>query len=166
MDLIQIGVVVNTHGLKGLLRVKSFSDFNDERFKKGNTLYLLFKQEYLPLTVKSFKPVKSLIHVQFEEFTDINQCEKYKGSELYIETKHIHELPEDEYYFTELVGMDVYTDELIGVCLEVREVPQGELLVVKREKQSNLLIPFHKEFIKEVDKENKRITIIEWEGLI
>ena len=78
----------------------------------------------------------------------------------------IHELPEDEFYFGDLYGMSVYSDTYIGIVQDVREQPNGELLVVKREKGPNVLIPFNKQFIQEVDKENKKITIIEWEGLL
>lgn len=166
MELITIGVIVNTHGLKGTLKVKSFTDFKKERYLKGNTLYIAFKNDLIPVTIKGFKTVKSLEHIDFMEFTDINQCEKYKGSELKISTDYVHELPEDEFYFEELIGMEVYTDKLVGICSSIREVPQGELIVLKREGLKDALIPFNKQFVKEVDKENKRITLYEWEGLL
>jgi len=165
MEYVTVGVIVNTHGLKGLLKVKSYTEFLEERYQKGMTLYIGFKQEKIPVTVVSFKSVKGLEHIQFAEFSEINQCEKYKGSELFIDKKHIHELPEDEFYFSELIGMDVYGEQLIGTCIDVRELPRGELLVVKTTGK-DALIPFNKEFIKSVDKEQKRIEIIMWEGLV
>ena len=76
-------------------------------------------------------------------------------------------LDTDEFYFNELIGLDVYTDDLlVGKCSDIREYPQGEILVVKRDNKKDALIPFRKEFIKEVDKELKRIYLINWEGLI
>jgi 16S rRNA processing protein RimM len=152
MELMTIGVIVNTHGLKGTVKVKSFTDFKAERYKKGTTLYIAFKQELIPVTVTKYRTQKTLEHIDFEEFTDINQIEKFKGSELKINADEKHNLEEDEFYFDELIGMDVYTDKLIGTCLDVREVPQGELLVIDTGSQKNALIPFNKHFVKNVNK--------------
>ncbi len=166
MELMTIGVIVNTHGLKGTVKVKSFTDFKAERYKKGTTLYIAFKQELIPVTVTKYRTQKTLEHIDFEEFTDINQIEKFKGSELKINADEKHNLEEDEFYFDELIGMDVYTDKLIGTCLDVREVPQGELLVIDTGSQKNALIPFNKHFVKNVNKKENKITLLQWEGLV
>ena len=166
MEYITIGVIVNTHGLRGTLKIKSFTDFKDQRYKKGNTLYIAFKRDMIPVTVKAHRQVKSLDFLDFEEFNHINQIEKYKGSELMITSDQKQELEEDEFYFDELLDMEVFTTEVVGKVKEVREVPQGELLVVSREGNKDALIPFRKEFVKEVDKENNRITLSFWEGLL
>ena len=166
MELMTIGVVVNTHGLKGTVKVKSFTDFKEERYKKGTILYIAFKQELIPVTVVKFRTQKGLELIDFEEFTNINQIEKFKGSELQISTEFKHDLDEDEFYFDELIGMNVFTDELIGICIDVREVPQGELLVIDTGSKKDVLIPFNKHFVKEVNKEEKKITLLQWEGLL
>lgn len=166
MELITIGVITNTHGLRGTLKVKSFTDFKNERYKKGNTLYIAFKNELIPVTVDKFQTVKTVEHIDFDEFTNINQVEKFKGSELRISKEYIHDLDEDEFYFDELIGMEVFTDKLIGVVKGVREVPQGELLEVDTNNKKMTLIPFNKHFIKSVDKDTKKVVLLEWEGLL
>ena len=166
MELITIGVIANTHGLKGTLKVKSFTDFKEERYKKGNTLYIAFQNELIPVTVQSYKSVKTVEHIDFKEFTNINQVEKFKGSEVRISVEYIHELEEDEFYFDELVGMEVHTDKPVGTVLGVREVPQGELLEVKTDSKKITLIPFNKHFVKSVDKDTNKIVLLEWEGLL
>ena len=166
MELVVIGKIVNTHGLKGMLKVKSFTDFKDHRYTKGNTLYIAFERNYIPVTVESYKEVKTIDHLKFVEFNDINLVEKFKGSDLVIDKSLIHVLDVDEFYFEELIGMNVYNGEnLIGICTDVRDYPQGEVLVIKSDKK-NILIPFRKEFIKEVDKEKMSLHIIPWEGLL
>jgi len=166
MELMTIGVIVNTHGLKGTVKVKSFTDFKDERYKKGTTLYIAFKEELIPVTVATYRTQKNLEYVDFEEFSDINEIEKFKGSDLKINAESKHNLDADEFYFDELIGMDVYTDKLIGTCLDVREVPQGEILVIDTGSKKNALIPFNKHFVKDVNKKENKITLIEWEGLV
>lgn len=166
MELITIGVITNTHGLKGTLKVKSFTDFKDERYKKGNTLYIAFKNELIPVTVSSFKTVKTVEHIDFKEFTNINQVEKYKGSELQMDATNKHELEEDEFYFDELIGMEVHTTETIGKVVEVREVPQGEILVIDTGAKKKVLVPFNKIFVGTISKKEQKIQLLEWEGLL
>lgn len=166
MDLVKIGVVANTHGLNGTLKVKSFTDFQEERYKTGNTLYIFFKNDYIPVTVVKYRTAKTVEYINFEEFTSINEVEKYKGCDLFIKSEMIHDLNEDEFYFTELIGMEVFSDSLIGIVDDVRDYPQGEYIVVKRINGKNAVIPFTKMFIDRVDKEKRAIYIIEMEGLL
>ena len=166
MELINIGVVANTHGLRGTVKVKSFTDFVKERYKKGNVLYILFKKEYIPFTVDKFRTTKGLEYVDFVEITDINVAEKYKGCELFFKKTEEHVLPADEFYFRDLIGMEVHTDTYIGVVHDIREYPQGEYLIVKRDGLKNAIIPFIKEFVVKVDEEGKKIFITEMEGLL
>lgn len=165
MDYIKVGVIVNTHGLKGTAKVKSFTDFKEERYKTGTPLYILYKNEYIKVTVSKYKTVKGLEHINFDEIKHINDCEKYKGSELYINKELIHTLTTDEFYYKELIGMIVHGEEELGEVIDVREVPQGELLEVKRAEGKNVLIPFNKQFVKHVDKQKGIITLEFWEGL-
>ncbi len=167
MEYIKIGAIANTHGLRGTVKVKSFTDFKEERYKKGNTLYIFFKNEYIPVTITKVKTVKGLEYIDFKEYTHINDIEKYKGSELFIHQKDIHTIQEeDEFYYTDLIGCEVFTDSPIGVVKDIREYPQGEYLVINTETKKNVLIPFLKEFIKGVDLKEKIIYISEWEGLL
>lgn len=166
MKMIEIGAVANTHGLNGTFKIKSFTDFVSERYQKGSKIYLHYKGEYLELTVVKYKTTKGVELVDFEEYNNINQIEQFKGCKLYVKEEDLHQLNEDEFYFNELLKMEVYTDRFIGHVIDIREVPQGQLLVVKREKQKNALIPFLKHFVNEIDKKNNKITITNWEGLL
>lgn len=166
MEMIKIGVITNTHGLKGTVKVKSFTDFKEERYKKGSPLYIFFKNEYIKVTVSKYKTVKTVEHIDFNEFTHINQVEGFKGCDLFMTADQKHDLEDDEFYFDELIGMEVMTDKVEGKVVEVRSLPQGEMLVIQREHKKNALIPFLKHFIKEVDKEKRIIYINEMEGLL
>ena len=55
MEYICIGKIVNTHGIKGELKISSYSDFDRERYQKGNTVYVRFEGNYLPFTVKTYR---------------------------------------------------------------------------------------------------------------
>ena len=166
MELITIGKIVNTHGLKGTVKVKSFTDFKAQRYLKGTPLYISFERDYIQVTVLSHQELKLLDLLTFDEFSDICQVEKYKGCDLVIDKSLIHKLEEDEYYYTQIIGMDVYDKEkLIGTCTDIRDYPQGEVLVIKTN-QKSILIPFRKEFIEEVNIKENKIFLIMWEGLL
>jgi 16S rRNA processing protein RimM len=167
MEYIRIGVITNTHGLKGTLKVKSFTDFIEERYKTGNTLYILFKNEYIPVTVTKCKSSKGVELVDVKEFTHINEIEKFKGSDLLISKDDIHEIKEkDTFYYTDLIGLEVHNDDFVGIVKDVREYPQGEYLVLDTADKKNVLIPFLKQFVTKVDIDNKKIFISDLEGLL
>lgn len=167
MEYMKIGAIANTHGLRGTLKVKSFTDFKEERYKKGNTLYIAFKNDYIPVTVSKMKTVKGLEFIDFKEYTHINEVEKFKGSELFINKEDIHEIDEeDAFYYNDLIGSEVYTDGPIGIVTDIRVYPQGEYLVINTEEKKNVLVPFLKQFVKEVDTKGKIIYLSEWEGLL
>lgn len=163
MDGVVVGKILNTHGLKGELKIKNLSDF--DRFYKGSKLYIEYKNDFLEVVVDSVKDYDNLILVTFKDLYDINLVEKYKNSYLWVSKLDLEELDGDDYYYYELLNLPIYNEDgvLRGVVKEVREVPQGEMLVVSSGKK-NSYIPFRKEFIKSVSKE--KIIIHEIEGLI
>ncbi|MGM9972033.1 MAG: ribosome maturation factor RimM [Anaeroplasmataceae bacterium] len=163
MDGLVVGKILNTHGLKGELKVRNLSDF--DRFYKGSKLYIEFKNNYIPVEVLNVKDYDNNILVTFKDLLDINLVEKYKGSYIWIDKSNLEELSNDEFYYYELEGKDIYNEDGIkrGVVKEVREIPQGEMLVVDVNGK-NRFIPFRKEFI--IDVLDDRIIIHEIEGLL
>ncbi len=162
MEKILIGKLVNTHGIRGEVKILSKSDFKEERFKKGSKLFL----GGIEVTVKSHRSHKNFDLVVFDEFNNINQVEQYKGTEVYVDKALLSELDEDEFYFHELEGLEVFDgDDLIGTVLEVRDMPSSPLLVVKRN-DKNVYIPFVEEFIGDISLEKGTIQIKVIEGLL
>lgn len=163
MSYYRIGKILNTHGLKGDLKVQVITDF--DRFEKGSTVYLLYKDEYKTLKVCKKSEYAPHILVRFENHEDINLVEKWKGSELFITEAEQEALPDGEYYYHQLIGLEVINEngDHRGVVHQIREVPQGNLLVVKKPDGKNALIPFRDEFIKKVSQ--FRIIVKEIEGL-
>lgn len=163
MNYYTVGKIMNTHGLKGELKIKVVSDF--DRFQKNNRLYILYKDEYIPVYVLNKQDYNQNILVRFKDLEDINLVEKYKGSNIYISEEDQGKLDEGEYYFHELIGLEVINDRADhrGKVVEIREVPQGHLLVVEKEDGKKALIPFRDEFVGKVTKD--RIIIKEIEGL-
>ena len=165
MELIALGTITNVHGVKGALTIRTDSDFRTERYKQGNRLYIGFKDTYLPVTVHGHFVKGNLDVVSFTEFTSRTEVERYKGATLYIDAADRPPLREDDtYYYSDLIGLEVYMGTRIGTVKAVRETPQGHLLVIERPNKKEGLVPFRKEFVATVT--DQRITLHEWEGLL
>ena len=160
----EIGKITTTHGIRGEVKVIDLSDFN--RFKKNEKVFIIVNNEKLVLTIENIKSqVKNLI-IKFKEFNNINEVLTFKGLSIYSETRG--ELDENEFYLESLYDLLVYNNdnnELIGYVDDILELPHGNVLVViNNDTNKKTMIPFEKDFIKEVTEE--RILITPIEGLL
>ena len=168
MDWLNVGKIANTHGLKGELKVLATTDFPEERFKVGETLYLDVDGKKRPLEVTTYRPHKQFHLVTFKGFDNINLVEKYKGMSLYVHADNIHELPEHEFYYHEIIGCEAIVDgEVIGVVADIFETNgANDVWVIKRPGKSDALIPYIESVVKEIDVEAKRVVITPIAGMI
>ncbi|MGD6793702.1 ribosome maturation factor RimM [Metabacillus indicus] len=165
-----VGKIVNTHGVKGEVRVLSTTDFPEERYKAGNVLYLFKEGQTAPdeVTVKSHRFHKTFNLLTFEDHPSINDVEKYKNSVIKVPESQLADLEEGEYYFHEIIGCIVLTDEgaEIGTVKEILETGANDVWIIKRKGKKDALIPFIDDVVKEINPEEKRIVISLMEGLI
>lgn len=168
MNYFKVGKIVNTQGLQGELRVLSVTDFADERFKKGSQLSIFSEQdEYLlDVEVASHRKQKNFDIVKFKGLYHINDVEKYKGTVLKVAETNLSELAEDEFYYHEIIGLDVYEDEVfIGKISEILQPGANDVWVVKRKGKKDLLLPYIPPVVLNVDVEGKRVDVALMEGL-
>ncbi|GIN83726.1 ribosome maturation factor RimM [Heyndrickxia sporothermodurans] len=164
-----VGKIVNTHGLNGEVRVISKTDFAEERYKKGNRLYLFVNEkEPIQLTIKSHRTHKNFDLLTFEGYENINAVEEWKNNLLKITEDQLTDLDEGEYYFYEIVGCKVITTagEEIGVVKEILTPGANDVWVVKGEKGKEHLIPYIDEIVMNINVKEKVITIEPMEGLL
>ena len=163
MKYYRCGKIMTTHGIKGDLKILVYSDFN--RFEKGKRLYINHKGEYIEVKVNKVSEFGKYLLVNFENLLDINLVEKYHLDEVFVsEADRNDELTEDEFYYSDLIGKEVYNHngQLRGVVKEIKELPQCDYLYVSFNGK-NYYIPFIEEFILDV---TEKIVIKELEGLI
>ncbi len=167
MKYIAIGTITNTQGIRGELRVKSDSDFKEERYAQGSVLYINHPKERRKVTVAKHREKGDMDIVAFEEIDSIDEAEQYKGCTLEVADMDREPLSEDEFYFDDLNGLSVVASgKTIGIVEEVLDMPQGTMLRVKRRGQKDALIPFLKVFIERVDLKRGEIEVKEVEGLL
>ena len=165
-NLLEIGKIVNTHGLRGEVKVVPWTDSPDD-FEAVEKVFLKIKSEYMPLTVKAVRYQKNNLIVKFNEFNDINEILPYKGATLYCDRDELGELPEGVYYIVDLIGLTVVSDEgdTVGVIADVFNTGANDIYDVKREGKKNLLLPVIDEVVKEIDMEKGQVTVHIMEGL-
>ena len=162
MERVIIGQIVNTHGIKGELKVKSSTDFVEERFEKNAHVYIDDHGQMIDMKVLSHRFHKGHILVTFQGYQDINRVEKYKGCFLYAD-KDLELLDDDEYYVGDLIGCEVYQNEQkLGQVSDVQLYDHHNILVVKGKQK--IMIPYVEAFVKEVDIDQKRIDVTLIEG--
>ena len=164
MEFIKIGKIINTFGIKGELKLDVYTDFIDERFKKDTTVYV--GEDKIAFVMKNFKIHKDYLLIQFKDNEDINLVEKYKNMYVYKSKDDIKPLKEGEYYFSDLINLDVYVnEELIGKVIKVESGIRSNYLRINTNDQEKL-VPFLPAFIEKVDLQNKKIVVKKIEGLL
>ncbi|MDO5375645.1 ribosome maturation factor RimM [Staphylococcus rostri] len=163
---IEVGTIVNTHGIKGEVKVKSNSDFTDVRFQPGEVLQAELNGKTTALTVRSYRMHKGLHMLTFEGIHNINDIEHLKGATLTQERDHEEiTLEENEFYYSDIIGCTVFNgDEAIGRVTEIFETGANDVWVVKGEKEH--LIPYIADVVQSVDVEARKIVITPMEGLL
>ncbi|HET7616098.1 MAG TPA: ribosome maturation factor RimM [Bacillales bacterium] len=163
-----VGKITKPHGLKGEVRVIGTTDFPDERFAPGNTLYLDFGKgkDPMPLVIAARRQNKQFELLRFEGYDNINDVEPWKGALLKVPEDQLGSLDEDEFYYHEIIGCLVVTEEgeELGKIKEILATGANDVWVVKG-KGKELLIPYIDEVVKEIDVEAKRVKIHVMEGL-
>lgn len=166
--LVTVGKVVNSHGIRGELKIVPETDF-PERFDVGNSLIIVDSQnKQTPVTVKTSRLHKNVFIVLFSQFSNINEVEKFKGSLLKIEAKDQKPLEEGEYYYHEIIGCKVVTEDEqeLGLISEILTPGANDVWVVSLPKGKQLLLPVIDDVILKVDIPNKIIRIHLMEGLL
>lgn len=165
MDKVKVGKIVGTHALKGELKIRSNSDFADERFKKGNSLYIRYQKNDIELEIVSSRFHKNNYLVAFKDHQDINLVEKYVGSFIYG-LKDETLLQDDEYFYDDLIGLTVISnDKVIGTVSSIYNNGRHDVLNVDYHGKK-VAIPYVDAFIDEVNLDNKTIKVQLIKGLI
>lgn len=170
-NLYNVGVIVNTHGIRGDLKILSKTDFAEDRFAPGNQLYMVNEQtgEQLKVTVESFREQKGMYYIHLEGFNNINEVEKYKGWVLKITEEQQGELEDGEYFYHQIIDCEVVTDEgvVLGKITDILSPGANDVWVVKPyEKGKDILLPVIDPVILNVDIKQKKVLVHIIEGLI
>lgn len=166
-NLMEIGQIVNTYGIKGFVKVVPFTD-NINRFEDLKTVYVETKKGLENFEIEEVKYSKNTVLLKLKGIDDINIAEKYRNCYLKISRENAVKLPEDTYFIVDLLDIKVYTDEdiYLGNIIDVYPTGSNDIYVVKNEEGKQVLLPAIGEVIKNVDIQNKKMVVHLLDGLI
>lgn len=169
MEYLNVGKIVNTHGIRGEVRVISLTDFPEERYQKGATL-LLFKEGMSPLslTVASHRRHKNFDLLTFEGYPNINDVQNFRDGILKVNKEDLANLEEDEYYYHQIIGLTVLDEnkQEIGKIKEILSPGANDVWVVQRKGKKDALIPYIASVVTGIDLDNGVVNVELPEGLI
>lgn len=163
----EIGQIVNTSGLKGVIKVKPFTD-DITRFENLKTIYISIKNELKEFVIEQVRYNKNMVLLKLKGIDNLEEAEKYRNLYLKISREDVGELEENTYFIVDILGCKVCTDqnEELGTLIDVFPTGSNDVYVVKNEEGKQVLLPAIKEVIKNVDIENRLIIVHLLEGLI
>lgn len=162
-----IGTIIGPHALKGEVKIFSETDFKEERYQIGNTLYIEKNNQVIAVKVKSHREHKGNDLVSFEGYSSINDIEQFNKCKIYVHESQLQELDEDEFYYHQLIGSVVKTaDRVLGKVKDIVNYGASDILIIEDDSKKEIMIPFIDEFIEEIDLEEQVIIIDPIEGLL
>ena len=166
-DLLKVGVITTTHGVRGEVKVFPTTD-DAERFLDIEYVLLDTGKELRRLNIQNVKFFKNLAILKFEGIDNINDIEMYKGRELWIPREEAQELGEDEYYVADLIGLEVLLEnwEKFGVLRDVMETGANDVYIVDRVDGEEILLPAIHDCVLDVDVEKNTMTVHLMKGLV
>lgn len=163
-----VGKIVNTHGIRGEVRLIATTDFPDERFKKGAELVVL-TTPVKKVRIASSRKHKDFTLLTFEGYSNINDVLPFKGFELGVDAATLDDvkLDDDEFFYRDIMGLTIKEQDgtVVGQVKDIMELGPNDVWVVKRKGKHDLLIPFIKSVVLDVNVAAKTATVEIPEGL-
>lgn len=167
MARVPIGRIVNTHGLKGELRVLPSTDFQADRYAQGSVLYIQTPAGEKELVVERYRPHRGFDLLMFRGVTRIEDVEHLKGTILFADESVPVRLKQNEYRAADLIGLAVRRSGLtIGTVSGIRTYPQGDYLEIAKHDGATALVPFVDALVTDVDLDRKTVSVVDMEGLL
>ncbi len=166
-ELLQVGVITQTHGIRGEVKVFPTTD-DAARFQDLKHVLLDTGKGTLSLEIENVKFFKQFVILKFKGYDNINDVERYKRCPLLVERRDAVPLEEDEYFITDMIGIKVVTDqgEDFGVLKDVMATGANDVYIIDHPSAGEVLVPAIKECILEVDIPGRRMKVHVMDGLI
>ena len=165
-DLFRVGVIANTHGIRGEVKVYPTTD-DLNRFDQLKEVILDTGRERINLQVQGVRYFKNMAILKFKGIDNINDIEKYKGKDLLVTRENAVPLEENEYYIADLIDMEVYNEDgsRLGILNDVMQTGANDVYVIALENGKELLLPNIDQCILDVNTEENKMTVHVLEGL-
>ncbi|MBI5448485.1 MAG: ribosome maturation factor RimM [Gammaproteobacteria bacterium] len=161
--LIVVGRVGAVHGIRGAVIVHSYTSPPEQIFNYPSWQTQL-GQRWQPLKICSQQAHGTAFIVRFDGYTDRDQAKLLTHAEIWVERSCLPSLPPDEFYWHDLIGLNVITLEgvQLGTVTSLLETGSNDVLIVEQDKKQHLIPYLRDTFIKEIDL-NKKHILVDWD---
>lgn len=166
-DFLEIGQIVNTFGIKGMVKIKPFTD-DIRRFDDLKKVYIENNKSRKEYEIEEVKYHKEMVLIKFKGVETVEQAELLRNYYLKVKREDEPELDDGTFYIVDLLGLEVYSDEgnLLGKLEDIYNTGSNDIYVVKNELGKQLLLPSISDVIKDINLDEKRIVVHILNGLI
>jgi len=166
LEYLSIGQIINTHGLRGAVKVYPLTD-DISRFEKLKEVYVEENDGIVKYKVESVKFLSSTVSVKLKGVDSEEAANKLRGFYIKVDRKSAVKLPKDTYFICDLIDLEVYDEKglLLGTVKDVLQTGSNDVYVIQSSGK-DILIPALKDIVKKIDLENKKILVEMPEGLI
>jgi len=165
MDYIEVGKIVNTHGIRGEVKLNPWTD-SLEDLLETEIFYLKKGIDFLPLEAERVRIHKNCAIIKFGGIDDMTEAERYRGQVMYVEKEEV--LPDGRFYIADLIDLNVETEEgvVIGRVSDVLQTGAHDIYEIITTEGKKALIPAVSEFVKEISLEDRTIYVHLIEGML
>lgn len=162
-EYVTIGQILAPWGIKGKLKVEVTTDFRQQRFSPSSKVYI----NRQPMTIDSAEWRQGKAIIKLSSIDSIEEAQKLRGQPIEIHHSQLQPLPEGQYYYFQLIGLEIQTTqgELLGNITEILTAKSNDIYVVSSNR-GEILIPAIEDVIKSIDLNKGRIIIEPIDGLI
>ncbi len=168
-DKIAIGIIKTSHGLAGEVKVKAYTNYLS--VFESNDDYLLYNREkkrHLIACMKTIKNAGKNLIIKFDGFKSIEDANRIRGYEIYVDLNRLPDTDEDQYYFYQLLGCVIIdeNERTVGRVYDVLETGSADVLSIfpedadpNEDRKKEILIPVIDQFVLDINKEKKIIKV-------
>lgn len=163
--MILIGKIVGTHGIKGYIKVRPYTDFLD-RFDKNKILKIKLDNSLFEFLIEDSFIHKEFICIKLRTIDSINDAEKLVNRDIFIFDDELHSLEQDEYYIHDIIGLMVKgeNEEVIGKIVDVIRLVSNDVFEIELVNNKKVFYPFLKDYVEEINLKEGYIRIKNYEG--
>ena len=164
---LEIGQIVNTFGIKGMVKVKPFTD-DITRFDRLKKVYIENKTVKKEYEIEEVKYHKDMVLIKFKGIENPEQANLLRDTYLLVDRGNEEPLEEGTYYIVDMIGLDVYAEEgeLLGKLEDIFNTGSNDIYVVRDELGKQILLPAISDVIKQIDMVNRKMIVHLISGLI
>lgn len=166
-DMLQVGVITSTHGVRGEVKVFPTTD-DAKRFKRLKEVIVDTGKEQVPLEIEGVKFFKNMVILKFKGIDNINDVEKYRQKRLLVTRKNAVRLSRNEYFIADLIGLSVRNEENqeIGEITDVMSTGANDVYVIAMKDGRELLLPAIKQCVLNVNVDDGWMQVHILDGLL